>query len=121
MRISVVVILFTVAAQHFVGFVRLARFNFCFLPVAAFGSIFARRHKSQTSATYFSSDRKLIFQGSGGPVPTLSLLSANDVLVRYCGGRVEKVETSFFETLTMLAGPEATCASCGCSQLRPPV
>ena len=41
--------------------------------------------------------RKLVFQGSGAPAPTLSLLTADDILVRYCGGRVEKFETSFFE------------------------
>lgn len=43
------------------------------------------------------SQRELVFQGSGAPAPTLSLLTADDILVRYCGGRVEKVETSFFE------------------------
>ncbi len=41
--------------------------------------------------------RKLIFRGSGAQAPTLSLLTPNDILVRYCGGRVESIETSFFE------------------------
>jgi len=45
----------------------------------------------------FGSHRDLVFQGSGAPAPTLSLLTADDILVRYCGGRVEKVETSFPE------------------------
>ena len=52
----------------------------------------------QHSIYYVLGDqRKLIFRGSGAPAPTLSLLTTNDILVRYCGGRVESIETSFFE------------------------
>lgn len=43
------------------------------------------------------SQRELVFRGSGAPAPTLSLLTADDILVRYCGGRIESIETSFFE------------------------
>ena len=66
------IILFTVAAQHVVGLadqplrfsyapaqVRLARFNFRFLPVAALGSIFRFRHEPQTFEFYISSSPEL--------------------------------------------------------------
>jgi hypothetical protein len=43
------------------------------------------------------SDRKLIFKGAGGSGPTLSLLSPDDILIRYCGGSIERVESQFFE------------------------
>ncbi len=41
--------------------------------------------------------RKLIFTGAGGGTPTLALLSPDDILIRYCGGSIYKVESSFFE------------------------
>jgi len=44
-------------------------------------------------------DRKLIFKGAGGrTAPTLSLLSPDVILIRYCGGSIYKVESQFFET-----------------------
>ena len=51
----------------------------------------------QHSIYYISGEsRTLIFEGEGGTRPTLSLLSPDDVLVSYCGGRILKV-SSFFE------------------------
>ena len=41
--------------------------------------------------------RTLVFKGAGGGLPVLSMLSRDDVLVRYCGGSIYKVESSFFE------------------------
>lgn len=41
-------------------------------------------------------DRTLIFRGTGGTKPSLSLLGADDILIRYCGGGIE-MSTSFFE------------------------
>ena len=41
-------------------------------------------------------DRTLIFRGAGGTKPMLSLLGADDVLIRYCGGRIDMAE-SFLE------------------------
>ena len=43
------------------------------------------------------SSRTLVFKGAGGTLPMLSLLSADDILVRYCGGSIYKIESSFFE------------------------
>lgn len=41
-------------------------------------------------------DRSLIFEGTGGPKPTLSLLTPDTVLVRYCGGSIDHA-ASFLE------------------------
>ena len=52
----------------------------------------------QHSIYYVVGDyRKLIFRGSNAPMPALSLLERDNILVRYCGGRVEVVESSFAE------------------------
>jgi hypothetical protein len=41
-------------------------------------------------------DRTLIFRGTGGTKPMLSLLGSDNVLIRYCGGGVE-MAGSFLE------------------------
>jgi hypothetical protein len=38
------------------------------------------------------SDRRLVFRGAGGERPVLALLGPDDILVRYCGGTIYKVE-----------------------------
>ena len=43
------------------------------------------------------SERTLVFKGAGGTQPVLSLLGPADILVRYCGGSIYKVESQFFE------------------------
>jgi hypothetical protein len=43
------------------------------------------------------SDRRLVFRGAGGERPVLALLGPDDILVRYCGGTIYKVESKFFE------------------------
>ncbi len=42
-------------------------------------------------------DRKLIFQGFDGKTPVISLLNEDVIIVRYCGGRIEEIESSFRE------------------------
>ncbi len=41
-------------------------------------------------------ERSLIFEGTGGPKPTLSLLTPDTLLIRYCGGSIDHA-TSFVE------------------------
>jgi hypothetical protein len=41
-------------------------------------------------------ESSLIFEGTGGPKPTLSLLTPDTLLIRYCGGSIDHV-TSFME------------------------
>jgi hypothetical protein len=41
-------------------------------------------------------ERSLIFEGTGGSKPTLSLLTPDTVLVRYCGGSIDRA-ASFLE------------------------
>lgn len=49
------------------------------------------------SIYYSAKDRRsLIFEGTGGPKPKLSLLTPATVLVRYCGGSIEST-ASFLE------------------------
>lgn len=35
-------------------------------------------------------ERSLIFEGTGGPKPTLSLLTPDTLLIRYCGGSIDR-------------------------------
>ena len=42
-------------------------------------------------------ERSLIFEGTGGAKPTLSLLTPNTILVRYCGGSIDHA-ASFLES-----------------------
>lgn len=41
-------------------------------------------------------ERSLIFAGTGGPKPTLSLLTPDTLLIRYCGGSIDRA-SSFIE------------------------
>lgn len=41
--------------------------------------------------------RELVFKGAGGYKPSLSLLGPDAVLLRYCHGSINKIETSFWD------------------------
>ncbi len=41
--------------------------------------------------------RSVIFEGTGGPKPTLSLLTPDTLLIRYCGGSIDHA-TPFLES-----------------------
>jgi hypothetical protein len=41
-------------------------------------------------------ERSLIFEGTGGPKPTLSLLTPDTLLICYCGGSIDRA-SSFME------------------------
>ncbi|MBB5686668.1 hypothetical protein [Sphingobium boeckii] len=41
--------------------------------------------------------RELVFKGMGGDQPRISLIGPDTILLRYCRGSIDKVESSFFE------------------------
>lgn len=43
------------------------------------------------------SDRTLVFKGSGGDQPRLSMMGPDTILLRYCRGSIYSVESSFFD------------------------
>jgi hypothetical protein len=47
--------------------------------------------------------RSLIFEGTGGSKPALSLLTPDTILVRYCGGSIDRA-ASFLEKLPTTEG-----------------
>jgi hypothetical protein len=42
-------------------------------------------------------EKKVIFRGSAGPSPRLTLLGPGTVLIAYCGGNILRLESSFFD------------------------
>ena len=56
-------------------------------------------------SVYFDAngERSLIFEGTGGSKPTLSLLTADTVLIRYCGGSIDRA-ASFLEGRPSVGG-----------------
>ena len=56
-------------------------------------------------SVYYAVDgkRTLIFEGTGGPKPALSLLTPDTILVRYCSGSIDQA-ASFLEELPSTGG-----------------